>query len=119
MFSFIDTLTLPAHLSSAKENTKKVEEKDRFEWVSNQYHSLLNIALNYKKSVIALAIVGFVASGYLVSSLKVDIFLTEAGKYIDVYTEVKAGTPLSQVREAHQVIEQAIESLPESSFRQL
>lgn len=117
VFSFIEcTLTLPAHLSSAKENTKKVEEKDRFEWVSNQYCSLLNIALNYKNSVIALAIVGFVASGYLVSSLKVDIFPTEAGKYIDVYTEVKAGTPLSQVREAHQVIEQAIESLPETEL---
>ncbi|WP_060980982.1 efflux RND transporter permease subunit [Vibrio splendidus] len=117
VFSFIEcTLTLPAHLSSAKENTKKVEEKDRFEWVSNQYRSLLNVALNYKKSVIALAIVGFVASGYLVSSLKVDIFPTEAGKYIDVYTEVKAGTPLSQVREAHQVIEQAIESLPETEL---
>ena len=117
VFSFIEcTLTLPAHLSSAKENTKKVEEKDRFEWISNQYSSLLNVALNYKKSVIALAIVGFVASGYLVSSLKVDIFPTEAGKYIDVYTEVKAGTPLSQVREAHQVIEQAIESLPETEL---
>ena len=117
VFSFIEcTLTLPAHLSSAKENTKKVEEKDRFEWVSNQYSSLLNVALNYKKSVIALAIVGFVASGYLVSSLKVDIFPTEAGKYIDVYTEVKAGTRLSQVREAHQAIEQAIESLPETEL---
>ena len=117
VFSFIEcTLTLPAHLSSAKENTKKVEEKDRFEWISNQYRSLLNMALNYKKSVIALAIVGFVASGYLVSSLKVDIFPTEAGKYIDVYTEVKAGTPLSQVREAHQAIEQAIESLPETEL---
>ncbi|WP_372385381.1 efflux RND transporter permease subunit [Vibrio sp. BS-M-Sm-2] len=117
VFSFIEcTLTLPAHLSSAKENSKKVEEKDRFEWVSNQYRSLLNVVLNYKKSVIALAIVGFVASGYLVSSLKVDIFPTEAGKYIDVYTEVKAGTPLSQVREAHQAIEQAIESLPETEL---
>ncbi|MGR5335891.1 efflux RND transporter permease subunit [Vibrio gigantis] len=117
VFSFIEcTLTLPAHLSSAKENSKKVEEKDRFEWVSNQYRSLLNVVLNYKKSVIALAIVGFVASGYLVSSLKVDIFPTEAGKYIDVYTEVKAGTPLSQVRDAHQVVEQAIESLPETEL---
>ncbi|MBY7729292.1 efflux RND transporter permease subunit [Vibrio splendidus] len=117
VFSFIEcTLTLPAHLSSEKENSKKAEEKDRFEWISNQYRSLLNVALNYKKSVIALAIVGFVASGYLVSSLKVDIFPTEAGKYIDVYTEVKAGTPLSQVREAHQVIEQAIESLPETEL---
>ncbi|WP_434568159.1 efflux RND transporter permease subunit [Vibrio chagasii] len=117
VFSFIEcTLTLPAHLSSAKENSKKVAEKDRFEWVSNQYRSLLNVALNYKKSVIALAVVGFVASGYLVSSLKVDIFPTEAGKYIDVYTEVKAGTPLSQVREAHQAIEHAIESLPETEL---
>ncbi|WP_373959984.1 efflux RND transporter permease subunit [Vibrio gigantis] len=117
VFSFIEcTLTLPAHLSSAKESTKKVAEKDRFEWISNQYRSLLNVALNYKKSVIALAIVGFVASGYLVSSLKVDIFPTEAGKYIDVYTEVKAGTPLSQVREAHQAIEQAIESLPQTEL---
>ncbi|MEZ8915590.1 efflux RND transporter permease subunit [Vibrio lentus] len=117
VFSFIEcTLTLPAHLSSAKESNSKTQEKDRFEWISNRYSSLLNQALNYKKSVIALAIVGFAVSGYLVSSLKVDIFPTEAGKYIEVYTEVKAGTPLSKVRDAHQSIEQAIESLPETEL---
>ncbi|MFS1909092.1 efflux RND transporter permease subunit [Vibrio lentus] len=117
VFSFIEcTLTLPAHLSSAKESNSKTQEKDRFEWISNRYCSLLNLALNYKKSVIALAIVGFAVSGYLVSSLKVDIFPTEAGKYIEVYTEVKAGTPLSKVRDAHQSIEQAIESLPETEL---
>ncbi|CDU08518.1 putative Acriflavin resistance protein [Vibrio coralliirubri] len=117
VFSFIEcTLTLPAHLSSAKESNQKPQEKDRFEWITNHYRSLLNFALNYKKSVITLALVGFAVSGFLVSSLKVDIFPTEAGKYIEVYTEVKAGTPLSKVREAHQSIEQAIESLPETEL---
>ncbi|WP_122082328.1 efflux RND transporter permease subunit [Vibrio coralliirubri] len=117
VFSFIEcTLTLPAHLSSAKESNQKPQEKDRFEWITNHYRSLLNFALNYKKSVIGLALVGFAVSGFLVSSLKVDIFPTEAGKYIEVYTEVKAGTPLSKVREAHLSIEQAIESLPETEL---
>ena len=117
VFSFIEcTLTLPAHLSLAKESNSKTQEKDRFEWISNRYRSLLNMALNYRKSVIALALVGFAASGFLVSSLKVDIFPTEAGKYIEVYTEVKAGTPLTKVRDAHQLIEQAIESLPENEL---
>ncbi|CAK2061023.1 efflux RND transporter permease subunit [Vibrio crassostreae] len=117
VFSFIEcTLTLPAHLASAKESSSKAQKKDRFEWIANHYLSLLNLALNYKKSVIALALVGFAISGFLVSSLKVDIFPTEAGKYIEVYTEVKAGTPLSKVREAHQSIEQAIESLPETEL---
>lgn len=117
VFSFIEcTLTLPAHLSLAKESNSKTQEKDRFEWISNRYRSLLNMALNYRKSVIALALVGFAASGFLVSSLKVDIFPTEAGKYIEVYTEVKAGTPLIKVRDAHQLIEQAIESLPENEL---
>ncbi|MEZ8686297.1 efflux RND transporter permease subunit [Vibrio splendidus] len=117
VFSFIEcTLTLPAHLSLAKESNSKTQEKDRFEWIANHYRSLLSLALNYKKSVIVLALVGFSVSGFLVSSLKVDIFPTEAGKYIEVYTEVKAGTPLSKVREAHQSIEQAIESLPETEL---
>ncbi|CAK1855171.1 putative Acriflavin resistance protein [Vibrio crassostreae] len=117
VFSFIEcTLTLPAHLASAKESSSKAQKKDRFEWIANHYLSLLNLTLNYKKSVIALALVGFAISGFLVSSLKVDIFPTEAGKYIEVYTEVKAGTPLSKVREAHQSIEQAIESLPETEL---
>ncbi|MEZ8311351.1 efflux RND transporter permease subunit [Vibrio splendidus] len=117
VFSFIEcTLTLPAHLSLAKESNSKTQEKDRFEWIANHYRSLLNLALNYKKSVIVLALVGFSVSGFLVSSLKVDIFPTEAGKYIEIYTEVKAGTPLSKVREAHQSIEKAIESLPETEL---
>ncbi|MFS1419664.1 efflux RND transporter permease subunit [Vibrio splendidus] len=119
VFSFIEcTLTLPAHLSLAKESNSKTQEKDRFEWIANHYRSLLNLALalNYKKSVIVLALVGFSVSGFLVSSLKVDIFPTEAGKYIEVYTEVKAGTPLSKVRDAHKSIEQAIESLPETEL---
>ncbi|MEL0611504.1 hypothetical protein, partial [Vibrio echinoideorum] len=58
----------------------------------------------------------YAASGYMVSSFKVDIFPTEAGKYIEVYTEVKAGTPHTKVRDAHQLIEQAIESMPQNEL---
>ncbi len=91
LFSFIEcTLTLPAHLSG----TKKVEqEKNKFELISNQYRTLLVGALTYKKTVIVTALAALLGAGLLVSNLKLDIFPTEAGKYIDVYTEVKAGTP--------------------------
>ena len=117
LFSFIEcTLTLPAHLSTAKADNKETEQKDRLEWVTNQYQALLNIVLKYKKTVIAAAFAICAGSGVLVSTLKVDIFPTEAGKYIDVYTEIQAGTPLDQVRSAHQQIEQAIEALPESEL---
>ncbi|MGR5555527.1 efflux RND transporter permease subunit [Vibrio fortis] len=117
LFSFIEcTLTLPAHFSTAKADNKETEQKDRLEWVTNQYQALLNIVLKYKKTVIAAAFAICAGSGVLVSTLKVDIFPTEAGKYIDVYTEIQAGTPLDQVRSAHQQIEQAIEALPESEL---
>lgn len=117
LFSFIEcTLTLPAHLSTAQADKKESEQKDRLEWVTNQYQALLNIVLKYKKTVIVAAFATCAASAVLVSTLKVDIFPTEAGKYIDVYTEIQAGTPLDQVRTAHQQIEQAIEALPESEL---
>ena len=117
VFSFIEcTLTLPAHLATAKASNTKAQEKDRFEWVTKQYQALLNMALKYKKTVILAAFATCALSGVLVSTLKVDIFPTEAGKYIEVYTEVQAGTPLNQVRQAHQKIEQAIEALPESEL---
>lgn len=117
LFSFIEcTLTLPAHLSTAKADNKETEQKDRLEWVTNQYKALLNIVLKYKKTVIVAAFATCAGSAVLVSTLKVDIFPTEAGKYIDVYTEIQAGTPLVQVRSAHQQIEQAIEALPESEL---
>jgi len=117
LFSFIEcTLTLPAHLSTAQADKKETEQKDRLEWVTNQYQALLNIVLKYKKTVIVAAFATCAGSAVLVSTLKVDIFPTEAGKYIDVYTEIQAGTPLDQVRSAHQQIEQAIEALPESEL---
>ncbi|KAB0291737.1 efflux RND transporter permease subunit [Vibrio fortis] len=117
LFSFIEcTLTLPAHLSTAQADKKETEQKDRLEWVTNQYQALLNIVLKYKKTVIVAAFATCAGSAVLVSTLKVDIFPTEAGKYIDVYTEIQAGTPLDQVRIAHQQIEQAIEALPESEL---
>lgn len=117
LFSFIEcTLTLPAHLSTAQADKKETEQKDRLEWITNQYQALLNIVLKYKKTVIVAAFATCAGSAVLVSTLKVDIFPTEAGKYIDVYTEIQAGTPLDQVRSAHQQIEQAIEALPESEL---
>ncbi|MFM2581389.1 efflux RND transporter permease subunit [Vibrio fortis] len=117
LFSFIEcTLTLPAHLSTAQSDKKETEQKDRLEWVTNQYKALLNIVLKYKKTVIVAAFATCAGSAVLVSTLKVDIFPTEAGKYIDVYTEIQAGTPLDQVRSAHQQIEQVIEALPESEL---
>ncbi|MDK9761209.1 efflux RND transporter permease subunit [Vibrio sp. D420a] len=117
LFSFIEcTLTLPAHLSTAQADKKEPEQKDCLGWVTNQYQALLNIVLKYKKTVIVAAFATCAGSAVLVSTLKVDIFPTEAGKYIDVYTEIQAGTPLDQVRSAHQQIEQAIEALPESEL---
>lgn len=117
VFSFIEcTLTLPAHLSNARETKTKTEEKDRFEWISKQYQTLLNGALQYKKTVLVLALAICTVSGLLVSTLQVDIFPKEAGKYIELYTEVQAGTPLNRIRNAHQKIEEAIEALPESEL---
>ncbi|RJX71977.1 efflux RND transporter permease subunit [Vibrio sinensis] len=117
LFSFIEcTLTLPAHLSTAKELEQKKEQEDKFQWLSKRYALLLERCLRYRKTVISIAIAVCVGSGLFVYQLKLDIFPTEAGKYIDVYTEVKAGTPLNKVREAHRKIEQAIASLPESEL---
>ncbi|KII76470.1 efflux RND transporter permease subunit [Vibrio renipiscarius] len=120
LFSFLEcTLTLPAHLSTTKSATEakpSAMQRDKFQWLSHHYLRLINKALNYKKTVIVSAVILCAVSGMLVSTLKVDIFPTEAGKYIEVYTEVAAGTPLNKVRDTQQRIEKAIESLPESEL---
>ncbi len=45
-------------------------------------------------------------------TLKLDIFPSQAAKYVEVHTEVKPGTSLENVRVMHARIEQAIKSLP-------
>ncbi|NOH78346.1 efflux RND transporter permease subunit [Vibrio sp. RE86] len=109
------TITLPAHLSGALES-KADNSQDKFNSISLAYRRLLTQALNYKKSVILAALAICVASAGLISTLKIDIFPSEAAKYIEVYTETKPGTPLSEIRSAHKAVEQAINDLPENEL---
>lgn len=117
LFSLAEcTFTLPAHLSGALESIQGNGKRDRFDAVSQRYRKVIEFSLRYKKSVIALALVISTVSAGMVSTLKLDIFPSEAAKYIEVYTEVKPGTPLNQVREAHHAVEKAINSLPENEL---
>ncbi|WKY60158.1 efflux RND transporter permease subunit [Vibrio sp. SNU_ST1] len=119
LFSLAEcTFTLPAHLSGALESKKSKNdnhnssEKNRFSNVSRTYKAWLTNSIQYKKSVIAGALVASALSAGLVTTLKLDIFPAEAAKYIDIYTEVDPGTPLDKVRDAHLAIEEAIAALP-------
>ena len=121
VFSFLEcTLTLPAHLASstAKSNSDKQNnvDKNRLAAFTEGYRRLLGKSLLYKKSVIVTALIALVTSGFLVSTLNVDIFPTEAGKYIEVYTEVEAGTPLETVVSMHKQLESAIMALPDDEL---
>jgi len=116
LFSLMEcTITLPAHLSGALES-KKDNSKDKFNSISHGYRRLLTKALRFKKSVILAALGVSIASAGLISTLKIDIFPSEAAKYIEVYTEAKPGTPLNEIRSAHQAVEQAINELPKSEL---
>ncbi|MFM2587778.1 efflux RND transporter permease subunit [Vibrio sp. TBV020] len=116
LFSLMEcTITLPAHLSGALES-KKGNSKGKFNGISHGYRRLLTKALRFKKSVILAALGVSIASAGLISTLKIDIFPSEAAKYIEVYTEAKPGTPLNEIRSAHQAVEQAINELPKNEL---
>ncbi len=114
LFSLMEcTLTLPAHLAtSLKKEQSNSDKKDRFDTLSQYYRSILTRCIQYRKIVIASALVVAILSCGLITTLKLDIFPSESAKYVEVYTEVQPGTPLDQVRQQHVAIEQAIEALP-------
>lgn len=117
LFSLAEcTLTLPAHLSGALESKKNKAEDDKFKAISQWYRKGLTAALTFKKSVILVALVVSTVSVGLITSLKVDIFPSEAAKYVEIYTEAKPGTPLEQIPVVHQELEKAILALPNSEL---
>lgn len=117
LFSLAEcTLTLPAHLSRALETQKKNTQQDKFKAVSQWYRKYLTLSLRFKKSVIVIALGISTLSVGLISTLKIDIFPSEAAKYIEIYTEAKPGTPLELIPAAHTSLEEAIQSLPENEL---
>lgn len=115
LFSLAEcTLTLPAHLSTSLESNRDPQQHDRFTLVSHHYRKGLTLALRFKKSVLTLSLLLCAVSVGFIASLKIDFFPSEAAKYIEIYTEVKPGTPLEQVPEAHKALQTALSLLPEN-----
>lgn len=119
LFSLAEcTFTLPAHLANSLDKKERKEEKvDKFQIIINQYQRLLTHCLNYKKSVLIIAVVSLIGSAWLVTNLKLDIFPSEAAKYIEIYTEVKPGTPIEKIRAAHATLEEIITALPDNELK--
>lgn len=117
LFSLAEcTFTLPAHLSSSLESKNNSHDEDSLKVVSEWYQRTLRLCLKYKKSVVMIALISSAASVGMITNLKLDIFPVEAAKYIEIVSEVKPGTPLSHVREAHNKIEEAIKALPDNEL---
>lgn len=117
-FSWFEcTVTLPAHLADALKkpnlNTRKIHV---FNKVVTRYEAVLTRALQHKFKVVLFALLMLGASGAIVATLRLDFFPAQAAKYIEVYTEVKPGTPMDKVRAAHRQVEQAISALPDSEM---
>ncbi|WP_454441388.1 efflux RND transporter permease subunit [Vibrio bathopelagicus] len=117
-FSWFEcTVTLPAHLADALKkpnlNTRKIHV---FNKVVTRYEAVLTRALQHKFKVVLFALLMLGASGTIVATLRLDFFPAQAAKYIEVYTEVKPGTPMDKVRAAHRQVEQAISALPDSEM---
>lgn len=119
LFSLAEcTFTLPAHLADSLA-TKKAQSssKDHFQTITKFYSRLLDWSLQFKKSVLLIALSALVVGIGLATQLKLDIFPSESAKYIEVYTEVQPGTPLEQVRKAHAQLESAISALPSNELK--
>lgn len=115
-FSWLEcTVTLPAHLAESfnkpNYNTRTIISFDK---LIDHYRKWLAAAVQHKVKVLLGSLLVVVMGAGLVSTLALDFFPTQAAKYIEVYTEVKPGTPMSKVREAHQQVEAVISGLPES-----
>ena len=117
-FSWLEcTVTLPAHLA---ESLKKPQSKSKtsmiFDKLVGRYEQALTKAVNNKYKVLGLSILVLGIGGALVASLRLDFYPAQAAKYIEVYTEVEPGTPMSQVRNAHREIEEVVGSLSDSEL---
>ncbi|MGF1702030.1 efflux RND transporter permease subunit [Photobacterium makurazakiensis] len=114
IFSLFEcTFTLPAHLSESLAKEKK-ESKSliSFDAITARYSLLLTTAVDNKKKVLLASGVLLLLGGGILVSLKVDFFPAQAAKYIEVHTEVKPGTPMNKVREAHAELEREITAFP-------
>ncbi|MDP2574155.1 efflux RND transporter permease subunit [Vibrio penaeicida] len=112
------TFTLPAHLSSALDkNDFNKNEKDTFNAVISKYQQALIYSLSHKKVVLGLALIALAGGSFLVTTMKLDFFPSQAAKYIEVYTEVAPGTPSDKVRESHLALEKAIQNLPATELK--
>lgn len=118
LFSLAEcTYTLPAHLANSLNKTEvKSKTSDYFQSITNAYTNLLTRCLQFKKSVLVIAVIMLAVGVGLVTNLKLDIFPSESAKYIEVYTEVQPGTPLNKVREAHALLEKTITALPKNEL---
>jgi len=118
LFSLAEcTYTLPAHLANSLNKTEvKSKTSDYFQSITNAYTNLLTRCLQFKKSVLVIAVIMLAVGVGLVTNLKLDIFPSESAKYIEVYTEVQPGTPLNKVREAHAILEKTITALPKNEL---
>ncbi|PSU49130.1 AcrB/AcrD/AcrF family protein [Photobacterium frigidiphilum] len=119
LFSLAEcTYTLPAHLANSLNKTEvKPKTSDYFQSITNAYTNLLTRCLQFKKSVLVIAVIMLAVGVGLVTNLKLDIFPSESAKYIEVYTEVQPGTPLNKVREAHALLEKTITALPKNELK--
>ncbi|MBC7003919.1 efflux RND transporter permease subunit [Photobacterium sp. BZF1] len=114
IFSLFEcTFTLPAHLAdSLSKEKKQTKTIISFEAITARYADWLVTTINNKKKVLLASSLILVLGGGLLTSLKVDFFPAQAAKYIEVHTEVKPGTPMDKIRNAHAELERVISAMP-------
>ncbi|MCY9802520.1 efflux RND transporter permease subunit [Vibrio scophthalmi] len=117
-FSWIEcTVTLPAHLvesfNKPKYNSRTLIS---FDGLRRRYQRWLMSAVTHRFKVLACSTAIMMIGAGLVSTLTLDFFPSQAAKYIEIYTEVKPGTPMDKVRQAHQQVEKVISDLPEAEL---
>ncbi|MCW8345939.1 efflux RND transporter permease subunit [Vibrio sp. ZSDZ65] len=114
LFSLAEcTFTLPAHLATSLDSPpRNGSNNTRFTALIQRYKAILCYCLARKKRILVLALTCLVGSSTLLTTLKLDIFPSDAAKYIEIYTEIAPGTPLNKVRQTHTDLENAIAALP-------
>ena len=117
-FSWFEcTVTLPAHLAGAlKKQPPAAKTTALFHKLTARYEKVLQYALNHTFKIVFVALLALGAGVAIIATIRLDFFPAQAAKYIEVYTEVKPGTPMNKVRAAHKQVEEVISALPDSEL---
>lgn len=107
---FESYIILPAHLADWAGKIKNVEKDKWYKPLLNFYEKILRLALTYAKSTIILFIFAFLASAFLITQMRFELFPADDVTFTTIYIKGPVGTPFDVTNAKLTEIEKVIQS---------